>query len=93
MISKTNTKNTPLLLNRPTPAIKFLTTSTTKVNARKCLTEILFINTSPILENHQGNLYDELQTTEEQINRAEYLTICLIAHTVKTLTLFKSLKF
>ena len=54
-----------LLLNRPTPAKKFLTTSATKVNSQKYLTQMLFINTpavkiraSPTLEKHHGKYSD-----------------------------------
>ena len=82
-----------MLLNWLTPAKKFLTTSATKANARKYLTQMLFIRTpalqiraSPTLEKHHGKSSDELQTTAEQIKTAQYLNIFLIAHTVKTLT-------
>ena len=68
-------------------------TSATKVNTLKYLTQMLFINTpalpiraSPTFEKHYDKFSDKLQTTVKQINTAQYLTIFLIAHAVKTLT-------
>ena len=43
------------------------------------------IRAFPTLEKHHGKSYGELQTTVKQIKTAQYLTIFLIAHTVKTL--------
>ena len=88
------------ILNRPSPAKKFLTTSATKANARKYLTQMLFINTPALqirasltLEKHHGKYSDELQTTAAPIKTVQYLNIFSIAKPVKTLTLFKTLKF
>ena len=82
-----------MLLNWPTLAKKFLTTSVTKVNARKYLTQILFISTPALqirasytLEKHHDKSSEELQTTAEQVKPGQYLTIFLIAHAVETLT-------
>ena len=50
----------------------------------------MFINT---LKKHHDKSSDELKTTAEQLKTAQYLTIFLSAHAVKTLTQFKSLKF
>ena len=58
------------------PGKKFLTTSATKVNARKYLMQMLFINTlalqiraSLTLEKHHNKSSEELQTTTEQIKQ------------------------
>ena len=70
-----------------------LTTSKTKVDARKYLTQIVFIRTpalqiraSPTITKHHDKSSDKLQTTKEQIKAAQYLTISLNVHAVKTLT-------
>ena len=59
------------ILNRPSPAKKFLTTSATKANARKYLTQMLFINTPALqirasltLEKHHGKYSDNDKNSE-----------------------------
>jgi len=81
-------------------SIKFLTTSATKANARKYLTQMLFknlpamqIRASLTMEKYHGKYSDELQTTTAPKKTAQYFNIFSIAKPVKTLTLFKILKF
>ena len=71
-----------------------------KSNAQKYLTQMLFINTPALqtrasftLEKPHYKYSDKLQTTAAPIKTAQYLNIFSIAKPVKTLTLFKTLKF
>ena len=76
-----------------------MTTSATKVNARKFLTQTLFINTPTLhirasltLEKHHGKFSDEIQIIVEQIKTVQYLFNCTHCQNSEIVQYFNVLK-